>query len=505
MEFNRFSALKRYPLMSRTLFLFLGLLELAVACLLAYFAFQLPRDEMIASSFGQAERVTARSANQVALLRKQVQGFKQVQLAEVSSRLEDQTRTVTEMLRAQTVDFETVCTIRDALIGVSAGLKGLAQSLDADSIGRLSTGLGETADFLSEKVVPAAHKAADHLDASTENMRADAEHLSKLLKDSPPDFKVLKEVHTSLGHFRDGLNQMGKNLQLDRTETMRDGFRGLVSSLSAGADQVEKLSNYTYPSLSFRGVKPEVAQHSFWPEGRSIADGMRKAALGADAAALELDSMTTELPQVRKSLEESGKVIDKVREALGVALAYQNRVEPLLVEMPGQAAKLAEDLPRLGSDLSRLLRDTGRLTDVAAALRQAQKGIDQTVQNWPQTQATLTRLAGGLQETGNRLNQVVEHRQEYETAMRQTVRLAETFISLLPMMTDQLEGRLDEEDRTLVDLGQSLDEVQNALPVYAQAASRLCQAGRYLAWMVALIVGIHAAYLIAGARIHPQS
>jgi hypothetical protein len=487
--------------MRRTPFQFLGFLELVVAGLLVYLGFQLPAGEDVSRSFARAERVTNRAGSQVGLLRKQVQGLRRVQLQQLSERLQGETRAVTNTLRVQAVDFDTVCTIRDALGGVSVGLNGLARTLDTASVARLSAGLGETADFLADRVVPAAQKAADHLDASTENMRADALFLSKLLKESPADFKVIKEVHTSLGHFRDGMSQMSKNLNGQRAQTMREGFRGLETSLTAGAEQVEKLANYTYPSLSFQGLKPGLAQQSFWPAGNTIAEGMRKAAVGANAAALELDGMVTDLPNIRKSLDESCKVVDRVRDSLGVALQYRDKVEPILKEMPGHATRLAEDLPRIGGDLSRLLRDTDRLKEVALALRQAQKGIDATVENWPETQATLSRLALALAATRDQLDQAVLHRQEYEAAMQQTVRLADTFVSLLPMITDQWEGRLEEEERTLSDLGQSIEEVENALPAYAQTASRLSQTGRLLAWLVAVIVGLHASYLLLSAKI----
>jgi hypothetical protein len=487
--------------MRRTLFLVFGILELTVAIVVAYLGYRLPASDEISQSFARAERVTHRAGKQVDLLSKQVSGLKQVQLTELSQRLQSQTRAVTNVLRVQAVDFDTVCTTRDALGAVSTGLNGLAQTLDTERMSRLGVALGETADFLSDRVVPAAAKAADHLDASTDSLRADAELLSKLMKETAPDFKVLKEMHTSLGHFRDGLGQMTRNLELRRAETMREGFRGLETSLASGADQVEKLAGYSYPSLTFQGLKPEVVQHPFWPAGTTIADGMRKAAAGATAAAEELDAISGEIPKVRQSLAESGKVIDKVRDAIGVALKFEGKVEPILKQMPTHASRVAQELPRLGSDLSRLLRDTGRLKEVATALRQAQKGVDEAVAGWPQTQATLSQLAVGLEAAHDQLDYVVRHRREYESAMQETVRLAETFVALLPIVTDQLEGRLDEEERTLSELGQSINEVDNALPVYSQTAATLLGAGRLLAWLVAIMVGLHASHLLLSVHL----
>ena len=84
--------------------------------------------------------------------------------------------------------------------------------------------------------------------------------------------------------------------------------------------------------------------------------------------------------------------------------------------------------------------------------------------------------------------------------MKQTVQLADTFASMLPLISDQLDGRLEEEDQTLTDLGDSLDQVREAIPAYSQTATRLLHTGRILAWLVAGIVGLHGCYLIVGAR-----
>jgi hypothetical protein len=191
---------------------------------------------------------------------------------------------------------------------------------------------------------------------------------------------------------------------------------------------------------------------------------------------------------------------DKMHEALGLALQSQDKVEPLLKEIPTHAARLAEAMPKLGSDLARLLRDTQRMKDAAAALRQVQQGIDRTVVRWPDLQKAFTRFAEVLAATHEQLDHAVKHRQEYEAAMQQTVQLAESFAAILPLVTDQLDSRLDEEEETLTDLGQSLQEVGAALPAYAHTTSRLLQTGRVLAWLVAGIVGLHGCYLILSAR-----
>jgi DNA repair ATPase RecN len=486
--------------MRRTIFLSVGLLEVAVGVVLVSLGCQLPGTAEVDRSFERAGRVTDRANAQVQILRHQVEDLRRMELQELSARLQKQTRAVTATLRTQSVDFEAVAAMRDALGEVANGLRGLADTLNPESIGRLSTGLGETAAFLEEKVIPSAQEAADVLDKSTAGLRADGRRLAALLRESPPDLKAAREVYEGLGRFRDGLDKMSSTLKLRRLHTMREGFKGLETSLTSGSEQVERLASYTYPSMTLKGAKPEISQRPFWPEGGKIAEGMRKAAAGAAAAGQEIDEMAADLPKIRASLAESVATVDKVREALGAALESKDKIEPLLKEVPNRAAQLAEDLPRLSGDLAKVLRDTGRLKEVASGLRQAQKGIDTTVARWPEMRTTLARLATVLRTTRDQLDQAVLHRDDYETAMQQTVQVADTFAGMLPLITDQLDSRLDEEERTLTDLGQGLEEVGAALPTYAQASSRLLQTGRLLAWLVASIVGLHGCYLMLSAR-----
>jgi ABC-type transporter Mla subunit MlaD len=480
----------------RAVFLTLGVLEFAVAGLLAVLGWQLPRPAEVRDSFRHAQRVTDRAGTQVRVLHRQVAGLRRLELRELSDRLQAQTEAVTRTLRTRTIDYDTVRTMRDALGDVSEGLTSLAETLDPVGVGKLGAGLGETADYLDRRVVPTAQKAADRLDESTDLLKRDAERLAALLRAAPLDLKAVREVHDSLGKFREGLDRMNTALQLQRLDTVREGFRGMETSLTTGAEQVERLARYTYPVMTANGLRVQVSQRQFWPEGDKIAEGMRKAAAGVTAADREMGDMAADLPKLRASLAESTKVVDKLREALAVALAQQDKLEPVLKDAPEQASRLAEELPQLGGDLARILRDTNRLKEVAAGLRQAQKSIDVAVARWPEMRRTLTRLATVLDATRAQLDEALAHRDDYEAAMRQTVTVADTFAATLPLVTEQLDSRLDDEEHALEDLGQSLEEARTALPAYERTAVNVTQTGRHLVWLVALIVALHGAYLV---------
>jgi hypothetical protein len=172
--------------------------------------------------------------------------------------------------------------------------------------------------------------------------------------------------------------------------------------------------------------------------------------------------------------------------------------------VPEHATRLAESLPKLGADLSRILRDTEKLKDVAASLRQAQKGIDSALVRWPELRTTLARSATLLKATQQQLRNVVEHRDDYERALGDTIALTDEFADRLPRFTAHLDTQLQEQEQAFDELGQSIDEVGTAIPGYERTAARMVQATRLLLWLVAAIVGLHGVYLVASARLGRQ-
>jgi ABC-type transporter Mla subunit MlaD len=486
--------------MRTTVFAALGLLELAVAVVLFSFGWSLPSGADVEDCFTRVERVTQRTGDQVRLLQSQVNGYRDPEMQRLAGRFQTQMRRVAGTLRSQTIDFDTVRTMSDSLGDVADGLDSMSATLDPQGLGKLGDGLGATASFLEDQVIPAAAEAAKHLDESTDALRADAKQLAELLRAAPVDLKAVREIHDGLARFSDGLDKMNAALKLQRFDKVREGVKGLEDSLSVGAEQVDRLANFTYPVVTFNGVKPVVERRKFWPEGERIAEGMRKAADGVTAAGKELDGLAGELPKLRESLDESRKVAERSREVLAVALAQQDKVEPLLKRLPEQTARLAESLPQLSGNLGKVLRETGKLKELAGGLRQAQKGVDGAVARWPALRTTLARSATLLKGTQQQLRGVVEHRQDYEKAVGEAVALTEQLADRLPQFTHNLDGQLAQQEEAFGQLGDGIDEVSASLPVYSRAASRLVQTTLVLLWLVAGAVGLHGLYLVAGCR-----
>src|SRR5262245_2413244 len=368
-------------------------------------------------------------------------------------------RIVNDQLKSQQIDYSTVKVVSDSLGDAADGLDGLSETLDPKGMEQFGQGLKAAADFLENEVGPAATKAADALDRTTEGLRSDARHLSAVLKTAPPDLRAAREIHDSLGKFDQGLERMQELLKVDRLDTMREGFRGLEQSLNTGAEQVERLSGYSYPVVTFRGLRPSVEQRAFWPEGDRIAEGMRKAAKGTAAAAEELELLSKDLPQLRQSRRASRKAAGATRDALALALKQQDKVEALLKSVPEHAARLADQLPDLASSLAKILRDTSRLKEIGKLLRQTRLAVETAVERWPELRKNLGRSAVLLRATQGQLKNVLTHRDDYEASLQNTLVLSRTFSAALPLLTEQLEMELDDQEQALSNLGDSINDV----------------------------------------------
>jgi uncharacterized phage infection (PIP) family protein YhgE len=491
--------------MRRLVFGVLGLLELAACGLLAYFAWMLPGPGDVEEAVGRVKKVSDNTSRQVRTLRQQVTKVRrrQPELLALSRRLEQQMKVVNANLHGRPLGGEGLDTASTALGDVARGLDGLGTVLDPRNIGSVGKGLGSTADYLDGKAIPAAEKAADTLEKASASLKKDSARVKEALGETPGQLEAARSVVASLKRFEDGLARMKKIARPDNLEAMDEGFKGLEKSLDTGADQVENVADYTIPKVTVKGLKITVEERDFWPEGKEIAAGMRKAAKGCAAAQKEMATLKKEMPKLRESLTESEKMVKTTRQALDTALARQEKLDPLLKTLPANLAKLIEDLPTVLGELARILRETARLKEAATALRQAQQGVEAARKQWPQLGEGLKQSAALVRATQAQLKSALARRDEYEATIQQTVELTTLFAAALPVLVEQLEEGLEQQEAALDDLGNSIDSVSAALPPAAQSASRLLVTTRWLLGVVALVVGLHAAYLLLGSRLGP--
>jgi uncharacterized phage infection (PIP) family protein YhgE len=488
--------------MHRLFFFCLGGLELAAAVILLVFAVQLPGPAEVDDLSTRVETVSRNASRQVRNLRRQVAHVRarQPELLTLARKLEKQMRSVSDRVGDQQVDGDSLASVSTALGNVATGLDGLATTLDPKGIGQIGKGLGTTADYLDRKVVPGAEKAAAALEDAGKTLKGDVGKLKVLLQESPVELKAARAMVDSLTRFEDGLARMKKVILMDNFEAMREGFKGLEASLDSGADQVDKFSGYTIPKVTVKGLRLTVEEKDFWPEGKNIAEGMRKGAKGCKAAGKEMDVLKKELPRLRESLEQSRKVVSSTRQALQSALSSQEKLEPVLKSLPRSLGRLAGELPTLTSELAKVLRETSRLKEVATALRQAEKSIDGASSKWPQLRNNLAQSAVLLRSTRKQLQNALTHRHDFERTMRQTAELTTLFAEALPVLLEQLEEGLSQQEDSLEELGESIDRVSEAVPPAARSAARLLFTTRLLLGLVALTVSLHAGYLLLGWR-----
>jgi hypothetical protein len=491
--------------MRRIFFSSLGVMEMLVGVTLFAFAWQLPGPQEVDDTLGKAQKVSTNASEQVGNLRKQVGNVRknQPKVESLTLRLQAQLKRVGKQLRDQKFDDKAAVVLGDALGNAANGLDGIGAVLDPKGLGQIGTALKTTAEYLDGKVAPNAEKAAERLEKTTADIRADALRLNALLSAAPLDLKAARATADALAQFDESLGRMIKVLRLKNFEAIQDGFKGLETSLGTGADQVDRVAGYTYPVVRFEGLKPKVEQRSFWPEGRTTADGMRKAARGVTAAGKELTAFHKELPRLRASLVASRKVVTATKEALETALKQEDKVGPLLKSVPEHAARLAAELPQLGGDLAKVLRETAKLREVAVSLRSTQKGIDASVKRWPHLRQELRRSSELLRAMQKQLAATLgpQQRAEYRTTVDQTLQLIDAFVAALPLLTDQLDAHLLKQEQSLENLGTSLDEVSAALPSVAHTTSRLLVTTRLLLALVGGISLLHAIYLLLGARL----
>jgi DNA repair ATPase RecN len=157
-------------------------------------------------------------------------------------------------------------------------------------------------------------------------------------------------------------------------------------------------------------------------------------------------------------------------------------------------------VPKITGDLATVLRETKKLSEVAASLKEAQKGLDAAAGKWPELQKSLKQTAKVLHSSAEQLDRVVAHRDDYEASVKQSTELAETFALMVPLLTDQLDSNLAEQEKSLRDLESSLNDVGNSVPTFKRGALDLLTTGRLLLWLTAAAVGLHGGLLLAENR-----
>ena len=485
--------------MRKLFFTGIGVLEVVIALAIVLIGMKLPSREEVSSNFERVEKVTDGSEKQVHLMRVQVADLRKQDFATKADQLRIHTRTAADTAGRQQVNFDTVVAIARSLSDVSRGLTAWADTVDAERMKKVSTGLGATAKYLETGVADPSEKSAAELEVALGTLEKDSVRLATLLRQSPPDLKAAKSIHDGLASFDTGLEKLGELVKPDKITAMKEGMAGLETSLSSTADQVDKVSAITYPVVTFVGLKPNVEMKPFWPEGDKVADGLRKATKGVQAANKQLATMEKSLPDLEKALLESRKSVGQTRDSLGTALKQQAETEKLLKSVPTQTAALAEALPKIGRTMATMLKETKKLRELAKGLHAVQQTLDDSLKTWPEVAKGLKQSAAVLDRARWQLDETTSQRSEYEKAMQSSSQVARSLADLLPAFTDQLDSRLAQQEASLEQMETGLGEVNKSLPVMEEKTSDLIRMVKLLLYLVGALLVFHAAWVLAEA------
>src|SRR5262249_44067185 len=150
-------------------------------------AWELPARSEVRDQFGRVEKVTGGAETQVRLMRDQVTDLRNQGIVAKADELRRHTRTAADTAGRQQIDFQTVEAIARSLADVSKGLNTWADTVDAERMKKVSTGLGQTAEFLDSGVAEPSEKSAAELEVALAGLERDSARLATLLRQSPPD------------------------------------------------------------------------------------------------------------------------------------------------------------------------------------------------------------------------------------------------------------------------------------------------------------------------------
>jgi chromosome segregation ATPase len=489
--------------MAQWILRFLGILELVIAGILLTLVFQLPGSSEIKDRVDRAETVGTRLGQEVKRVRTQLHGFSQRQpeMRQMTRQLEKQLALVSRHLNHQQVDFKTLEALRDALGDTANGVDGISKALDPKVVSQLGDVLHATALYLEEKVVPAAAKAAEQLDQSSEALQKDAERLTLLLRSLRTDRPAIRRTIHQLSNLDQGLDWLETQTKPSRLSVWREQVAGTEKSLTTGAERVEILGRQKIPSFSLLGNGPLFQERPLLPDAARMAKGLRQSAQVLGLVNRYLGSLAEHSSQTESILKELRKGVFSTRQVFETMLHQHAQMEPLVRDMPDNAARLAEQLPQISRGLAQVLREVGRLREVIGTLRQAEKGITNVVNDWPQLQQRLGRSVIILRTARSQINYALDHRDEYQLALEQVALLAKTIATSLPVLTSQVEADLAEQDQSLDGLQTSIEDVTRLLPATGRTANRVVQLSRLLLGLLAGVFGLHAIYLLTAGRL----
>jgi len=381
----------------------LGIIEAALAAVLMTLALQLPDAAMADRQVDRIDHATASTRKQVQLIHAQVDEARRKDFPQLARQYRVQSEAIVSNLRATAVDFQAIEAMSQALGAASKGLDGWADTLDARRYRPIAGSLGMLAELI----------------------------------DGSRDAVIAPRELTGAQLPVNRVGESGKSARDARLAEIRRGLDELTQTLERTTNQLESISQATYPLFTPAGLEMRVV----WPDGARVVNDLRLT--------------TQQIRDVRRNVDGA------------FALLPADPLQPLQT--------------------------------TAERLRQSQRQLLEMLAAWPARVETMQRSSAMLANSRRQLDGVLVRRTEYEQALNHSRQLSRAAEATLEATTTQFDARLAEQQQSLERFDNGLASFAETLPETRRTAGSMLTTGRLVLGILGGLVGLHALTLLLTA------
>ena len=303
-----------------------------------------------------------------------------------------------------------------------------------------------TTKILSEQQIDfeSVTKARDALRALSEVLDETGRALEPQLRqivggtDADAAVQVLRTMHDGLGSFDGGLKSVRDILDVDTMTGLKNGMEGARDLLRGIAKEVSRV----WPGTNTTIVPSDIGAN------------LRKTADGIDSTRQIIDTIIANTPKLQQSLDESRKLVSGTQEMLTKVLKGQSELKDTI----SRGSQLARNATKV----------------ITASAKMLALGSDQ-------------------------LGQVIEHRSDYEQAVKHIPAIGKALEETLEVSRETIKGLYGHE-RSLSALNDSLESIEKTVPETGIVVGQFVTISKALIWLVALMAGINGIYGCSVAR-----
>lgn len=472
--------------MHRRAFTFVGVAEILGALLLLFLAARLPRPAQVASGFSATEQVLESGIGQIEILRVELQSLPRDDMKKIAGQMRSLADEAKRASDAAAIDRETLALTRDGLRAIADTLE-MSTAAGPGAAESLAAGLGEAADFLEGKVLPAAQDAALEIDTLRAVIEKERTNIEKFLRDTPIDLGgPMRQMEAAMADSQAVLGIAEKTLDreaIDAIVKALDNYRELTIEAASYPD---RLADRGIPGTSIR----------IWPDGKEVAAKIRSGADAIEAVKKKLVQVASDIPKLQEAVAKSRGMLENARTAIGVMLKQEKEIQASLAKLREGTLVAVTALPDTLGHVSDALKQTQRLEQVVTALRAAHDAAEAARKHWGTVEVASMQTAAMLRTAAANLDRVLQQPEHYETIMRQYGSTAQHYLVKLATSAERADEYIELQDRELEKMAGGVEQLAAVLPAYSSAAVAVTQTVLAGAVVLALILLAHGAFLI---------